>query len=288
MSSGKTIQIYIPDGSPRGIRIAEITSRTVQAILIPRSNLEDAFARDELNSVGVYFLIGNPQEEVKPLLYVGEAEDCLTRLKQHNKAKDFWNVALVIVSKTRYFTKTHVKFLEWYCLSEAAKAGRYRLENSSVPSQPYVPEPVQVDLLDNFETVKILVSTLGCPIFDEIKKPVKKDILTCKGRDAHAEGEYSEEGFVVFIDSRSNIEESKTASAWIHNLREKLIEEQVLLQDGNTYRFTRDYIFASPTAAAVTVLGRNANGWTEWKYEDGRTLDEVVRQGQSLEQGHPR
>ena len=60
MSSGKTIQIYIPDGSPRGIRIAEITSRTVQAILIPRSNLEDAFARDELNSVGVYFLIGNP------------------------------------------------------------------------------------------------------------------------------------------------------------------------------------------------------------------------------------
>ena len=85
------------------------------------------------------------------------------------------------------------------------------------------------------------------------------------------------------MDSRCNIEESKTAGAWVHNLRQKLIEEQVLLQDGNTYRFTTDYIFSSPSAAAVTILGRNANGWIEWKYEDGRTLDEVVRQGQSVE-----
>ena len=41
MNIGKTIQIYLPDGNPRSIKIAEITSRTVQAILIPRANLDD-------------------------------------------------------------------------------------------------------------------------------------------------------------------------------------------------------------------------------------------------------
>ena len=50
---GKTIQIFLPDGNPRSIRIAEITSRIVQAVLIPRSKLEDATQRDELSNVGV-------------------------------------------------------------------------------------------------------------------------------------------------------------------------------------------------------------------------------------------
>ncbi len=41
--------------------------------------------------------------------------------------------------------------------------------------------------------------------------------------------------------------------------------------------FTSDYIFNSPSAAAGVVLGRNANGWIEWKNEDGKTLDELKR-----------
>lgn len=32
----KTIQIFLPGGDPRGIRIAEITTRIVQVIEVPR------------------------------------------------------------------------------------------------------------------------------------------------------------------------------------------------------------------------------------------------------------
>lgn len=31
------------------------------------------------------------------------------------------------------------------------------------------------------------------------------------------------------------------------------------------------------STAAALVLGRSANGWTEWKDAEGRTLDEVRR-----------
>lgn len=55
---GKTIQIFLPDGNPRSLKIAEITSRTVQAILIPRSILDEAAKRPELDNVGIYLLFG--------------------------------------------------------------------------------------------------------------------------------------------------------------------------------------------------------------------------------------
>ena len=70
----RTIQIFLPDGNPRGVRIAEITSRTIQAILAPRARLDIAATRDEIQNVGVYFLIGTDEEENKPLLCAGQAE----------------------------------------------------------------------------------------------------------------------------------------------------------------------------------------------------------------------
>ena len=277
MALGKTIQIYLPDGNPRSIKIAEVTSRTIQAILVPRSKLDTAVKREELANVGIYFLVGNPDDETKPMVYIGEAEDCRTRLKQQNKAKDFWNTAIVVVSKTKYFTKTHIKFLEWYCYEQARVAGRFRLENSTVPTKPYTPEPIQADLLDNFETIRILTSTLGYPIFEPIVKPQEKDVLVCKGREVYAEGELTEEGFVVFKGSTARIRETRTIGAWASNLRAKLVEEGILVEENGKYRFTQDHIFSSPSAAAATVLGRAANGWRLWKYKDGKTLHEVKR-----------
>lgn len=38
----QTIQFFLPQGEPRGIRIADITTRIVQAVLVPRSKLPEA------------------------------------------------------------------------------------------------------------------------------------------------------------------------------------------------------------------------------------------------------
>ena len=273
---GKTIQIYLPDGNPRSLKIAEITSRTVSAVFIPRSKLEEVSRRDELNNVGVYLLFGS--EESKPKVYVGEAENCLNRLKQHNKSKDFWTHAIAFISKTQYFTKTHIKFLEWLCYEVASKANRYSIDNANSPTKPHVSESVEADLYDNFETIQILASTLGYPVFDEIKKPKTREVIICKGKDAYAEGEYTEDGIIVFSNSKCNLVESKTAGSWIIGMREELKSSGVLVEKGGVYVFTKDHIFSSPSASAAVVLARRANGWIEWKFKDGKTLDEVKRQ----------
>ena len=56
--------------------------------------------------------------------------------------------------------------------------------------------------------------------------------------------------------------------------RQKLINEGVLAEKGDYLEFTDDYIFSSPSTAAVMVMGRNANGLSEWKSKDGKTLKE--------------
>ena len=48
----RTIQFFLPDGNARSIRIAEVTSRIVQAIQIPRNKLSEAGKREETNNVG--------------------------------------------------------------------------------------------------------------------------------------------------------------------------------------------------------------------------------------------
>lgn len=275
---GKTIQIFLPDGNPRGVKIAEFTSRTVQVVLLPRAQLDFSCTRSELANVGLYFLIGDSDSGNIPLLYIGEAEDCTARLKQHNKSKDWWTNAIVCVSKTAGFTKSHVKYLEWYCHQEAEAAGRFKVDNSSVPTKSYVSEPMVADLMDHFDTIRILTSTLGYPMFEKIQKPSKSDVLTCKGKKALAKGEYTEDGLIVFANSVANRPEAKAIHGYVSVIRQQLINQGILeIVGDDTLRFTRDQVFPSPSQAAAVVLARNANGWTEWKYPDGRTLDEVKR-----------
>jgi len=95
-----------------------------------------------------------------------------------------------------------------------------------------------------------------------------------------AKGEYTEDGFVVFAGSTANNEETRGIQKWISELRHKLIEQGILKRENNVYVFTSNYIFSSPSASSAVVLGRSANGWLEWKYQDGRTLDEVKRQNE--------
>lgn len=49
--------------------------------------------------------------------------------------------------------------------------------------------------------------------------------------------------------------------------------------EGDSVVFEKDHLFRSPSMAALALLGRTANGWIEWKAEDGRTLDEIKRSG---------
>ena len=82
---------------------------------------------------------------------------------------------------------------------------------------------------------------------------------------------------VVFKESTANKEESPSATSWVTETRKRLRDSNILVENGNVLKFTEDYIFGSPSTAAAAVLGRQANGWTEWKNKSGKTIDELYR-----------
>ena len=59
----QTIQIFLPDGNPTSIKIADLTNRMITAILFPRNKLIEVGSRTEVRKYGVYFLFGYNDEK---------------------------------------------------------------------------------------------------------------------------------------------------------------------------------------------------------------------------------
>lgn len=276
---GRTISIYIPDGNPRSIKICEIQDSIVKAIFVPRSKIDEVSKKSYIQEPGIYFLFGTEDEIGKPRVYVGEAENLLTRLKQHNASKDFWNTAICFVSEKKNINKAHIKYLESHCCEQAKQIGKCTLENNTSPTQSSLTEQDVDFVLSFFDDLKILIATLGFPIFEEAKKEIQNTIF-CKGKEASAQGEYAEDGLTVFKGSKVQPDEVASIKLVHHitNLRKSLIDKGILKAENGVLSFMENYTFNSPSTAAAVVLGRNANGWTDWKDKNGQTLSDKYRQ----------
>jgi hypothetical protein len=276
MKFGKTIKIFLIDGDPNGRMSCELSNWSGKAYKIPRIKVKDCSDREDLTtSTGVYLLFGK-DDEGKDQVYIGEAEAILKRLNQQLTAKDFWNETIVFISKDDNLNKAHVKYLENRLHEIAKSANRYKVDNSIVPTQSSISESDRAEMEEFIDYIKLLVNTLGHKVFEEkreFKPKQKQDIFLIKAaRGADGQGEPTSDGFVVFKGSKAAATIVNSMTPSFINLRNKLINDGVIVDKGDYFEFIDDYIFSSPSTAAVMVMGRNANGLTEWKSKDGKTL----------------
>ena len=198
-----TIKLFLCHGDARRLRIGEVSNWTGKALAAPRTELEDLLARDELESSGVYFLLGANPDTGESLAYIGEAEVIRDRLKQH-KVKDFWSSVVVFVSKDENLTKAHVRYLENRLLQEAKSVGRYSLENTN-SSNPKLPESDREDMEVYLSRIRQVLPVLGSDLLSPISgsgRPAQSQPqLFCKIKNALATGRRTEGGFVVFAKS---------------------------------------------------------------------------------------
>ena len=124
----------------------------------------------------------------------------------------------------------------------------------------------------------MLVNTLGHKVFDEkreFKTKQKQEYFYIKAaRGADGQGEPTSDGFLVFKSSKASSTIVNSMTPNFITFRQRLIDEGVLIDKGEYFEFSDDYIFNSPSTAAVMIMGRNANGLTEWKNKEGKTLKE--------------
>ncbi len=164
---GRVIRIHLADGSPTGIKHAELIGWTGQAIVCPRGRVGELFQREweaEVGRPGVYILFGEHEEERTPLAYIGEAENVRERLRNHVSNKSFWDRVVFFTSKDENLTKAHVKYLESRMVELAKRAGRTPLENGNAPQQPRLPRADRDATEEFLDHARLLLAALGFPL----------------------------------------------------------------------------------------------------------------------------
>ena len=271
---GKTVTTYLIDGDPKGTQYAFISNKICQMFVVPRSNLSYLNTQEKLQKPAFYILLGE-NEATKPQAYIGETENFRERVKDHDNKKSFWQKALIFVSKDTDMTKADVQYLEHKAIAEAKKANTFVLsDNKQTPKAPNLPEYRQDSMDEFFDDAKFLASFIGCNIFEISQPKATENLFYIKGRGCEAKGFYSSNGFTV--QKGSVIAPTVVPSFGWKEKRNDMVQEYTV-QEGTKLFMTSDITFSSPSTAAMFVLGRPSNGWTDWKDDNGNTLDSVYR-----------
>jgi len=291
MTRGRTITVYLASGTVTGIRHAELDNWSGQAVSCPRSRADELSTWEQAVRPGVYFLIGAEGEGDRKV-YVGESENVADRLKDHIRKKEFWQEVVLFTSKDDNLTKAHVKYLEHRLIEEVKLVGRCALQNDAGSNRPKLPRS-QADAMEGFiDNARVLIGALGhrflTPLDSRGTSEDDEDAveLSYKIKGAVARGRVTDEGFLVYADSRALDRSGPTLGTGNQGVKRQLREAEKLVPEGSFLRFTENVLFNTPSQAASIISGKAANGRRDWKAEDGRSLKQVEEEPLASNQDH--
>lgn len=287
MASGRTVRLFLVDGSPSGLITAEIINWTGHALIAPRQALGEVLKRDEASRTGVYFLVGeDPEQPSKNRVYIGEGDIVADRIKSHAKdeSKDFWTRACFVTSKDQNITKAHIRYLECRLIELAKLSDRANLANGNEPSAKSLPESDVADMEFFLEQIQLILPVVGFdflrakpmakgdsskPLSPPMSSPPLQLAIKSKKHGFEAYGVEFDGEITVLAGSQAINEEF--ASNSYKSLRQQLIDDGRLKSPHDKSKFlefNENITFASPSAAAAVILNRNTNGRTTWRIKD--------------------
>ena len=281
---GKSIKIYLSDGSPIGLRHVEIANWSGQAIACPRSRLSELKKWEESQRPGTYFLIEKDSSEERNRVYIGESENVYKRLVDHDRKKDFWNEVVILTSKDENLTKSHIKYLESRLSTLTKIADRNVLDNGNNPTESSLPRADKEAMEEFIYNSRIVLGTLGHKFLEPINSSNSINdeetisnsligrILYFTVNGLKSQGKLSDEGFVLIKNSEVSLNTTNSIPGKINELRSRLIVEKVLVEINNKLILSKDIILSSPSYAAALVAGTSRSGPQSWKDIKGETL----------------
>lgn len=267
----ETIRTLLIDGTTRGPQRLSLGNKVCQMFIIPKADVTTTIKSfQELHTPCLYILIMGEDRA-----YIGHSHSFKERIEYHLSKKDFETV-YAFVDSSHTISKAHVEYLEYRAIDDAINAGSYELpDNKKIPKQPHLTLEMISDADKFYDDVKFLVDFVGCNIFYKAQKKESEIIFHCYGKGADAHGIYDVENkrFVVF--KGSTIEPDTVKSFHNPARRSDWMKLHTTMQNWKLV-LKEDYPFNTPSQASEYVLGRPANGWTEWKTEDNKqTLSDI-------------
>jgi hypothetical protein len=259
-----------------------------KAIYSPRAAVNKIMNRSEFDNPGIYCLKGDPTDDAfDEKIYIGEAENIKTRLKQHlsDPNKDFKEL-IFFVSKDELLTKTQIRYLESRLVQLALEAKTAQIDNGNSPSLPTLHEADISDMEYFLEQIKLILPVMGFKFLISSTVSSQKSNESTDGSEVHetyyiktrtfkATMTETDQGYIVAKGSEAKKSLSNSCTETYRNMRRKLVETKIMVEVGDKLIFAEDAVFNSPSAASNMILGRNSNGFTEWVNKSGKTFKEV-------------
>lgn len=273
----RRIETFLPDGTLEGVRIIEVSESDIKAFIVPRIKLNDVKDRPEINQPALYLLFNSGDSQV----YIGESENFFHRIKNHDQSKDFWDLAVAIVSTTNRLEKSDVKYLESLAVEKAKASAAMEVLNKTVPIRNNVHEFKIHSLHAILDDIALIAEVLGFSVFTT-KPEAASDMWYCKAKMTDARAEFRGDKFVILSGS---IIDKTVAPSWADRWPQALADRSEILSrfgidHGETVELSENVSFRSPNHAGGFLTGRNVNAWITFKNKDGLTMDEVIRKGQ--------
>ena len=278
---GRTIQLFLVDGKPTGLRKATIHGWTGLLFVSGASSFGDLTARAEVDRTGVYILSGpDPDKSGMTRVYIGSGNSVAERIEQSAKKRDFWETAIAITTSDDDLSKGHAEYLEARLIRLTAQAGRAALDNGTQPDtdRRRLPEADVANMEQFLANLQIILPVIGLDMLKpqpravtQVAKPVEERTV----EDVHFEIRHKsgvqataveEDGEFIVLEGSEVLTGTGYVQQSYGGLKEKLIAEGVLVpSEQDRLRFAKPWPFRSPSAAAAVVLDRNSNGRLEWK-----------------------
>lgn len=287
---GKSINLFLMDGTANGRIKCTLANWTGVAYRIPRTELEKCKERDDLKQSGVYFLFGTSDQTGEDVVYIGQAgvrkngEGILFRLHEHkrNPDKDYWTEAVVFTTSNNSFGPTEISYLENRFCNLANNAKRYIIKNGNDPTSGHITEEKESELEEFIDNAKIVMGTLGHKVFEPLlQKSTSEEngvyaatsgepLFHFDRTKGKATGYPTSEGFVVLAGSVVATSIRQSCPENTRRFRKKYADK---IDENGVLR--SDVLLSSPSAAAGFVSGSNQSGNVVWKTSDGKTLKDV-------------
>ena len=280
MVYGKSIELFLVNGTADSLITAELSNWNGKAIKIPRIEVA-ACTRDDITQAGVYFLFCK-EDDGSDYVYIGEAENVKERLSQHlrdyqsEKEKYYWSTAVIFTG--RDLNKALIRYLENRLVEIARKCNRYIVLTKNTYHNTVMKESQVAEMEEFIDNVKVLINALGYKVLEpliqtgSVTTQSDDEVLYVSVGSANASGKVTTEGFVVLEGSVINQKTSeKSLSPGIQKLRQRMVDLRKV-QDWVT---KEDILFSSSSAAASFILGYNMSGPQTWKNKAGRTLKDI-------------